>query len=68
MTLNISFDIDDKVFLSKKAQIALLKMDKVSTKVSIKYADFADVFLPKLAVELFKRININNYVIEFMND
>ena len=53
---------------SKRAQIAHLKSDKVSIKVSSKYADFADVFSPKLAVELFKYIEINNYAIELVDN
>ncbi len=52
---------------SKKAQIAHLKVDKVSTKVPSKYADFADVFSPKLTIELPKHIEINNHVIELVD-
>ena len=37
-------DSDDKVHPLKRAQIAHLKVDKASIKVSSKYANFADVF------------------------
>ncbi len=37
--------------LSKKAQITHLKADEALREVPNKYADFADIFLPKLAIE-----------------
>ena len=49
----------------KRAQIAYLKVDKDFTKVFSKYADFADIFLLKLAVELSKYLRINNHAIKF---
>ena len=52
----------------KKAQIAYLKADKASTKVSSKYADFANVFLPKLTAKFLKHIKINDYAIELVDD
>ncbi len=52
--------------LSKRAQIAHLKTDKAFTKVSSKYADFVDIFLLKLAIELLKYIQINDYAIELI--
>ena len=54
--------------LSKKAQIAYLKADKASTKVPNKYANFIDVFLPKLAAELFKHMKINDHAIELVDN
>ena len=53
---------------SKKAQIAHLKVDKAFTKVPSKYADFADIFFPKLTAELPKLKKINDYAIELMDD
>ncbi len=50
-TLNISFDANDEVHPSRRAQIAHLKADEAPTEVLRKYANFADVFLPKLAAE-----------------
>ena len=47
-------------------QIVYLKANKVLFIVFCKYTDFVDVFLPKLAVELFEYIKINNYIIELM--
>ena len=53
---------------SKSTQIAYQKMDKAPIKVSSKYANFADVFLPKLAVELPEYMRINNYTIELIDN
>ena len=53
---------------SRKAQIAYLKTDEAPTKVSSKYTNFIDVFLPKLAAKLLKYMKINNYAIEFVDD
>ncbi len=52
----------------RKAQIAQLKADEVFTKVSSKYADFAGIFSPTLAVELLEHMEINNYAIELVDD
>ncbi len=54
--------------LSRKTQIAHLKVDEVPTKVPSEYVDFADVFLPKLAVELPEHTKINNHAIKFVDD
>ena len=64
----LSVNLSDKVHPSKKAQIAHLKANEASTKVSSKYADFADVFLPKLAAKLPKHMKINNYAIGLIDD
>ncbi len=42
--------------LSRKTQIASLKADKAPIKVFNEYADFVDIFLPKLVVKLFKHL------------
>ena len=34
----------------------------------MEYLDFADVFFPKLALELFEYIEINDYAIELVDD
>ncbi len=52
----------------KRAQIAHLKVDEALTKVPSKYADFADVFLSKLAVELLEYTKINNHTIKLVDD
>ena len=52
----------------KKAQIAHLKVDEPPTKIPSKYANFADNFLPKLAIEFPKHIEINNHSIQLMDD
>ena len=63
-----SIDLGDEVHPSKKAQIAYLKADKVSIKVSSKYADFVDIFSPKLAVKLLEYTGINNYAIKLVDN
>ena len=52
------------MYLSKAAQIAALKQDKVSTKVLFKYTDYADIFSFVLAIELPKNTGINKHAIE----
>ena len=52
----------------KKAQIAHLKANKTLIKVPNKYADFVDVFLPKLATKLLEYTRINNPAIELVDD
>ena len=54
--------------LSKKAQIAHLKVNEAFTKVLSEYTDFADVFFPKLAVKLSKHMKINDYAIKLVDD
>ena len=56
------------MYLSKKAQIAYLKMNKAFIKVLSKYANFIDIFSQKLVTEFSKYISINNYAIELVND
>ncbi len=64
----LSINSGDEVYLSKKAQIAHLKVDVAPSKVPSRYADFADVFSPKLAAELSEYIGINNHTIELVDD
>ena len=52
----------------RKAQIAHLKADEAFTKIPSEYADFADIFSPKLVVELSEHIGINDHAIELVND
>ncbi len=52
----------------KRAQIAHLKVDKVFSKVPSEYADFADIFSLKLAVELPEHTKINNHTIKLVDD
>ena len=52
----------------RKAQIAYLKVDETPTKFPSKYADFADVFSPKLTTELFKYTRINDHAIKLADD
>ncbi len=63
-----SVDSGDEVYPSRKAQIAHLRADEVSTKIPSKYADFADVFSPKLTAALPEHTGINNHAIELVDD
>ena len=63
----LSVDSGDKVHLSRKAQIAYLKVDKAATEIPNEYADFADVFSSKLAAELLEH-GISNHVIELIDN
>ncbi len=60
--------MSDEVHLSRRAQIAHLKADETLIKVPSEYADFADVFLPKLAVELPEHTGINDHAIKFVDN
>ena len=53
---------------SRRAQIAPLKVDEAFFKMPSKYADFVDVFSPKLAAELSEHIEINDYAIRLVDD
>ncbi len=68
VALNISFDISDEMHSLRKAQRAHLKVDEAPIEVFNKYANFADVLLPKLDIELLKHMNINNYTIKLVDD
>ncbi len=52
----------------QKSQITYLKTNEILIEVSSKYAHFADTFLPKLAIKLFKHPGINNHTIELINN
>ncbi len=43
-------------------------MDETPTKVPSEYADFADIFSPKLAVDLSEHTAINDHAIELVDD
>ena len=64
----LSVNSGDKLHPLKTAQITYLKVNEAFTKVSNKYADFADVFSPKLAAKLLKHMRINNYAIKLVHD
>ena len=63
----LSVDSGDEVHPSTTAQIAYLKVDEALTKMPSEYANFANVFSPKLATELPK-YGISNYVIKLVDD
>ncbi len=48
----LNIDSGDKVHPSRTAQIAQIKADEAPSEMPSKYADFADVFSPKLAAKL----------------
>ncbi len=64
----LSFDSDDKMHFSRKAQIAYLKVGKASIEVSNKYANFISIFLLKLIVKLSKYMDINNHTIKLVDN
>ncbi len=64
----LSIDSDNKVHPLRKAQIVHLKADEAPFEVPSKYADFVDVFSPKLAAKLLELTRINNYAIELIDD
>lgn len=66
--VKISFNICNKVYLLKKAQIAYLKIDETFTKVLSKYINMVDIFLPKLAVKFHEHMCINNYIIALVDN
>ncbi len=53
---------------SKRAQIAYLKADEAPSKVLGEYANFANVFFPKLAIELPEHTRINDHAIELVDN
>ncbi len=65
---SLSVDSGGKVHPSKKAQIAHLKADETSSKVPSKYANFANVFSPRLLAELQEHTGISDHAIELMVD
>lgn len=59
-------DFKITILLVQKAQIALLIIKKVS--ILAKYIDYIDVFSKKLAMKLFKCLNISKYTINLEFD
>ncbi len=64
----LSVDSGDEMHPSRKAQIAHLKVDTAPFEVPSEYADFADVFSPKLVVELPEQTEINDHTIKLVDD
>ncbi len=64
----LSVDMSDKMHPSRRVQIANVKVDEALTKVLSKYADFVDVFSPKLATKLPEHTEINDHAIKFVDD
>ena len=60
-------DLGNEMHPLKRAQIAHLKADEVTTGVSREYTDFADVFLSKLVIELLQ-LKINNNTIKLVDE
>ena len=63
----LSVDLGDEIYPLRRAQIAYLKADEAPTKVPSKYADFTDVFSPKLAAKLPEH-GISNYTIKLVDN
>lgn len=58
--------IDFDIYLSCRAQIALLIQNEVFIAILSKFIDFADVFSSDLVTELPENIRINNYLINLV--
>lgn len=50
-----------------QTQIVSLKADETLTTVSIKYVNFADIFLPNVAAEFPEQTKINNHAINLID-
>ena len=59
---------DDEMYLLRNTQMTYLKANEAFIKISSKYADFVDVFLPKLVVKLLKYTRINDYTIKLVDN
>lgn len=67
-TLKVT-EIDDMVIHPSSAvQLATLQSDKVSSKISTKYVDYANIFLFDLIIEISENTNINKYIIKLEED
>ncbi len=56
------------IYPSRAPIIAALQQDKIPTKISLEYSDYADVFLFDLLIELPENTGINEYAIELVKD
>ncbi len=63
-----SVNSSNEVHPSKSAQIAHMKADEALSKVLNKYTDFANIFFPKLAIELLEHVGINDYLFKLLYD
>ncbi len=59
-------DSDMSIHLSRDLLLAVLKKDKAPTEIHSEYADYADVFLFDLGMELPEKTGINEYTIELV--
>ena len=64
----LNINLNNNMYLLKKAQIAHLNVNKVFIKVFSKYTNFANIFSPKLAIKVFKYMRINNQAIKLIDD
>ncbi len=58
----------DEIHPLRRAQIVHRKADEALTEVLSEYADFADVFSPKLAAKLSEHTGINDHAIKLADD
>ena len=63
-----NLDLDNKMHFLNRVQIAHLKVNEALIKVFSKYANFTNIFLLKLIVELSKYMGINNYIIKLVDN
>ena len=55
------------IHLARKAQIAVLQVDKTPIKIPVKYSDYANVFSSDLEMELFENTDMNEHIIKLIN-
>lgn len=61
------YAIFNKIYPCCRAQIELVQFNKARTIVFPKYSNIADIFSPKLEVELSKYIQIKDHIINLIN-
>ena len=59
---------ESNIYPSCRTQIAALVANEAPTSIPTKYSNFANVFSPKLALELLEHIRINDHAIELVNN
>lgn len=60
----LALEATKDVYPSRAVQIAVLQWDKALTKIPAKYANYADVFLFDLAMELSENTGIKEHAIK----
>ena len=67
IALSSFFPLELDIYPSYRPQISGLIIEEASTKVPVKYSDFADVFSPDLGSRFLEHTRINNCTIKLVN-